>query len=82
MQKRCGKDYEVLVEEIIENNSDSDEGLALGRAWFQAPEVDGAFVIRYDRDDKDALSKIQVGNLVKVHALASSQVDMDGEYLG
>ncbi len=82
LQKRCGKDYEVLVEEIIENNSGSDEGLALGRAWFQAPEVDGAFVIRYDRDDKDALSKIQVGNIVKVHALASSQVDMDGEYLG
>ena len=82
LRDRCGKEYDVLVEEIVENMQDTDEGLAIGRAWFQAPEVDGSFVIRYDRDDKDAVSDIIPGNMVRVKALASSEVDIDGEYIG
>ena len=82
MSQRCGKDYQVLVEEIVENHEGSDDGLAIGRAWFQAPEVDGSFVIRYDLDDKKAVEAIQPGRVVLVHALTSSQVDMDGEYIG
>ncbi len=82
LSQRCGKDYQVLVEEIVENHEGSDDGLAIGRAWFQAPEVDGSFVIRYDLDDKKAVEAIQPGRVVLVHALTSSQVDMDGEYIG
>lgn len=81
LKSRLGKTYEVLVEEIIENKEQSDEGLAIGRAWFEAPEVDGNVVIRYDLDDKKAVEKIKCGNVVKVKAVASTEFDIDGEYV-
>lgn len=82
LKDRVGKDYDVLVEEIIENHDGTDDGLAIGRAWFEAPEVDGNVVIRYDLSCKDAVANIIPGNMVRVHALASSEVDIDGEYIG
>ncbi len=81
LRERCGKIYDVLVEEIIENHDGTDDGLAIGRAWFDAPEVDGNFVIRYDLSDENAVKKIQCGNVIKAKALASSEVDVDGEFL-
>ena len=81
LRKRVGKVYKVLVEEIIKNESGSDEGLALGRAWFEAPEVDGSFVIRYDLDDERAVKMVTPGSFVNVKALASSGVDLDGELI-
>ncbi|MFA6938043.1 MAG: MiaB/RimO family radical SAM methylthiotransferase [Treponema sp.] len=81
LKARLGKTYDVLVEEIIENKEQSDEGLAIGRAWFEAPEVDGNVVIRYDLDDKKAVEKIKCGNVVKVKAVASTEFDIDGEYV-
>ena len=47
--------FEVLVEEIIDD-AENDLGIALGRGWFQAPEVDGACIISYDLDDKNAFA--------------------------
>lgn len=82
LKSRVGKDYDVLIEEIVHNSEESDEGLAIGRAWFEAPEVDGNVVVRYDLDDADAVRNIVPGGMVKVHALASSAVDIDGEYIG
>ena len=82
LKQRCGKEYDVLVEEIIENSDGTDDGLAIGRAWFQAPEVDGNVVIRYDLSDSKAVKDIIPGNMVKVRALTSSEVDIDGEYIG
>ncbi len=84
LKERVGKIYDVLIEEIVQNSDseNSDEGLAIGRAWFEAPEVDGNFVVRYDLDDENAVKNIQPGNFVKVRALASSAVDLDGEYIG
>ncbi|MBB5219609.1 ribosomal protein S12 methylthiotransferase [Treponema rectale] len=82
LKERTGKIYDVLVEEIVENQSGGDDGLAIGRAWFQAPEIDGSVVIRYDLDDSKAVSEIVPGALVKVKVFASSQVDVDGEYCG
>lgn len=82
LQERCGKVYDVLVEEIIESTDNADEGLAVGRAWFEAPEVDGSFVIHYDRSDKSAAQNIRPGSIVKVQAAASLGVDIDGEYAG
>ena len=82
LQHRVGKTYDVLVEEIVENKAGTDEGLAIGRAWFEAPEVDGNVVIRYDLDDEKAVKAIVPGEIVKVHALAASEVDVDGEFCG
>ena len=81
LKMRCGKNYDVLIEEIIENKDGTDEGLAIGRAWFDAPEVDGAFVVRYDLDNENAVKKIIPGAVVKAKALAASDVDVDGEFL-
>lgn len=81
LKSRINKIYDILIEEIIENKQGTDEGLAIGRAWFEAPEVDGSFVIRYDLDDKLAVKNILPGKIVKVKALASSAVDIDGEYI-
>ncbi len=58
--------------------ADSDEpGLALGRAWFQAPDVDGTCVIRYDLDDEKAVEAVRVGKVVAVKVLAVNGVDLD-----
>ena len=55
LKKYVSKELSVLIEEIIqidanyaEESADCSEGLAIGRAWFQAPEVDGSVVVRYD----------------------------------
>ena len=82
LKKRVGKVYDVLVEEIVQNLEGTDEGLAIGRAWFEAPEVDGNVVVRYDLDDKNAVKKIVPGAVIKVKAVASSEVDIDGYYVG
>ena len=78
LKDRLGKIYDVLIEEIIENREGSDEGLAIGRAWFEAPEVDGSFVVRYDLDNPREVALVVPGAVVKARAVASSQVDVDG----
>ena len=82
LKTRIGKEYDVLIEEIVQNAEGTDEGLAIGRAWFEAPEVDGNVVVRYDLDDAVAVRAVVPGAMVKVRALASSAVDIDGEYIG
>lgn len=72
LQSHIGKTYDVLVEELIEG-----EKLALGRAWFQAPEVDGACVIRYD---EDALQAIKPGAVVRIKIVGVRGVDVVGNY--
>ena len=82
LNTRRGKIYDVLIEEIIDNPdryNGSDEGLAIGRAWFQAPEVDGNVVIRYDLSNEKEVSAMVVGNFVKVNCFASTDLDLDGE---
>lgn len=85
LQQYIGQEFNVLVEEIIELNpetaEDVSEGLAIGRAWFQAPDVDGCVVIRYDRDEKNDVESVVPGNVVKVRILASTGVDLDGRFL-
>ena len=78
LQKYAGKELNVLVEEIIDAE---DEGLAIGRAWFQAPEVDGSVVIRYDLDDSKAVSAMVPGSVVTVKVLASTGVDLDSRFI-
>mgnify|MGYP002624774662 CR=1 FL=1 len=82
LRSRCGAVYDVLVEEVIENKGGDDDGLAIGRAWFEAPEVDGNVVIRYELDDEEAVRAVVPGARVKVKALHSSELDIDGVYIG
>ncbi|MCQ2575124.1 MAG: 30S ribosomal protein S12 methylthiotransferase RimO [Treponema sp.] len=80
-----GRKVDVLVEEIIELDEqvaeDSSEGLAIGRSWFQAPEVDGAVVIRYERDLEQEAKAVQPGNVVTVEIIASAGVDLDARFI-
>ena len=78
LESYTGKELNVLVEEVI---SAEEEGLAIGRAWFQAPEVDGSVVIRYDLDDKAALEAVLPGSVVTVKVLASTGVDLDARFV-
>ena len=80
LSRYVGKELSVLVEEIV-SGSENTEGLAIGRAWFQAPEVDGSVVIRFDLDDKEALESVKPGNVILVKILASTGVDLDSRYI-
>ena len=73
LKLRCGKEYDVLIEEVVAG----EEGLAIGRAWFQTPDVDGSFVVRYDRDDEGARDAVRCGNVVRVFADSVNGVDID-----
>lgn len=85
LKKYVGITTDVLIEEIITNDQevseDSDEGLALGRAWFQAPEVDGCVVVRYDLTQKRDVEAVKPGNLVSVKILSVSGVDLDSRFI-
>jgi ribosomal protein S12 methylthiotransferase len=68
MDRFTGKEFDVLVEEKIEG----EEGLYLGRLYCQAPEVDGAAVIRRG-DDRQGL---EPGTFVKGRITARTGVDL------
>jgi ribosomal protein S12 methylthiotransferase len=78
--RHTGKVFQVLVEELIEDST-GNEGLAIGRAWFQAPEVDGACVIRYELDDENAVKAVQSGQVVSVKVIGSTDVDIDSVFI-
>lgn len=83
LEQYIGQEFDVLVEEIIqipEDDLNKDEGLAIGRTWFQAPEVDGSVVIRYDSDNQLQVKAVQKGNVVRVKILASTGVDLDSRF--
>ena len=86
LERYVKQEVNVLVEELIsvEENSEgatNSEGLAIGRAWFQAPEVDGSVVIRYDLSDPEAVKSVVPGAVVTVKVLASTGVDLDSAYI-
>lgn len=77
LSRYVGQEVNVLVEEVVSG----EEGLAIGRAWFQAPEVDGSVVIRYELDDPAAVKTIVPGSVVTVKVLASTGVDLDSRFI-
>lgn len=82
LSERCGREYDVLVEEVLAENADApDEGIAIGRAWFQAPEVDGSVVVSYDRSDAAAFAAVRTGRLVRVRVTSSGDVDLYGGFV-
>jgi ribosomal protein S12 methylthiotransferase len=80
-----GKEISVIIEEVTQNNpefsEDISEGLAIGRAWFQAPDVDGCVVVRYDFDDVIQADTVKPGNVLRAKVLASSGVDLDARLI-
>jgi ribosomal protein S12 methylthiotransferase len=76
LKRHIGQQYTVLVEEIIPDPEEK-VGLAVGRAWFQAPEVDGACVIRYELDSSKEKNLVKPGNVIQVKVLSVSGVDLD-----
>lgn len=74
--RHMDKDYTVLIEEVIDD-PENDAGIALGRCWFQAPEVDGATVVRYELDDPKQKARIFAGSVVKVHVTGVTGFDLD-----
>ncbi|WP_407429089.1 30S ribosomal protein S12 methylthiotransferase RimO [Treponema sp.] len=82
LKLRTGSEYDVLIEEVLSESSENpDEGLAIGRAWFQAPEVDGSVVIRYDRSSDSENAAVKTGRLVHVKITSSGDVDLNGDFL-
>ena len=75
-----GKVELILIEEVIEGER---ERLAIGRAWFDAPEVDGSVVIRYNDDDVSIDgNKMQEGELFWSRIEEVSGVDLIGSVVG
>ena len=93
LTSRVGEEYDVLIEEIItggnettgeDSGTDScseDGGLAIGRAWFQAHDVDGSVVVGYDREDEAQNAAVQPGRFVRVKIEAAGSVDLNGVFL-
>ncbi len=83
LQSYIDKEIDVLVEEIINppDGEESSEGLAIGRSGFQAPDVDGSVVIRYERDVSEENEAVQSGNVVKVRIISVNGVDLDSQFV-
>ena len=82
LKTRTGAEYDILVEEVLSESSENpDEGLAIGRAWFQAPEVDGSVVVRYDRSSESEKNAVKTGRLVRVKITSSGDVDLNGDFV-
>lgn len=80
LKRFVGQRLEVLVEEIILDEN-KEEGLAIGRSWFQAPDVDGSVVIRYDLEDKKSLRAVQPGKRILVDVHSTSDLDLDSVFI-
>lgn len=72
-----GRTVEVLVEELIPD-PEADTRLALGRAWFQAPEVDGSVVLQFE-DSQCGIdgNPIVPGSVVSAVVMAVNGVDVE-----
>jgi len=68
LERFVGRKLDVLVEERVEASEEGQELLSLGRAWNQAPEVDGLTVLRGD---------FAPGSMVRAKILAVKGVDFD-----
>lgn len=73
----CGQKLWVLIEEIIPGDGIEGTSLALGRTWFQAPEVDGAAVVSYTKENTDICGNpITAGSVVNVRIISVNGVDV------
>ncbi|MDD6486929.1 MAG: 30S ribosomal protein S12 methylthiotransferase RimO [Spirochaetales bacterium] len=78
LARHCNQKCDVLIEEIVPFKEGEETGFVIGRAWFQAPEVDGAAVISYDVTDSRQVSQISVGARIPVMISSVRGVDIEG----
>jgi ribosomal protein S12 methylthiotransferase len=71
MERFLGRELEILVEEKFENPGEAEGGLYLGRAYCQAPEVDGAVLISSQRP-------LSPGSLVRCGITGRAGIDLEG----
>lgn len=71
-----GEPLTVLVEDII-NNPEEENRFILARAWFQAPEVDGAVVVTVY--DEKAANRIHKNDFIQVKVIAVHNMDIEAE---
>jgi ribosomal protein S12 methylthiotransferase len=69
MGKFSGRTLDVLVEERIRDASEEGDALSLGRAYLQAPEVDGLTVISGEAPGP--------GEIVRCRILGAAGIDLD-----
>jgi ribosomal protein S12 methylthiotransferase len=69
LERHVGAELDVLVEEPVQG-----EALALGRAYLQAPEVDGLVVVR--------AAGLEAGGLCRVRIERRNGVDLEGSLVG
>jgi ribosomal protein S12 methylthiotransferase len=67
LERFVGRELEILVEEPFAK-TEGEEDLSFGRAWLQAPDVDGLTVLR---------GAFEAGSLVKAKVLALKGMDFD-----
>ncbi len=92
LNRFLGSELDILVEELIseskktelsiertENTEDEEDfRLAFGRAWFQAPEVDGIIVLNFAKEKKDLSgNEIQAGSVVRAKVIARHGFDLE-----
>lgn len=87
-----GKNLEVLVEELIPLSDDDiaraerakmpPTRLALARAWFQAPDVDGSVVLQFDETARDTCGKaLEPGSVITARITGVNGVDVEAAVL-
>lgn len=85
LQKYVGQEFKILIEEVIlqetQESEPESEGLAIGRAWFQAPEVDGCVVVRYENDIPSEKNCIKSGNVILAKVLCVNGVDLEARFI-
>jgi ribosomal protein S12 methylthiotransferase len=70
-QKRIKKIYNILIEEKEEKN------IFVGRAWFQAPEVDGIVYVN-TQNKANFYNKLKQGDIVLVKINEAAEYDLFG----
>ena len=78
LQQYVDKVFEILIEEIIPIKENEETGFFIGRAWFQAPDVDGAVVVQYDTANENQKNKVFPGSRIKARIINVNNVDLHG----
>jgi ribosomal protein S12 methylthiotransferase len=68
LERFIGRRVEILIEETVK-----DAGMSLGRAWMQAPDVDGLTVIK---------AELPPGSLAEATIVAVNGLDLEAESAG
>lgn len=78
LNSHIDKIYDVIIEEVVPAKDGEETCFAIGRAWFQAPDVDGATVVSFDLTDEKQKKSVKCGAFVKCRVTGINGVDIEG----